>query len=421
MENIDDHTGQLARITSQVAAAQSASYAQTSRLDQLEKRLLNQEQLVNTKVSFSQFIGLESKVNSNDAQLQNLHTQMVQNTSAANPAVQHSSWGSIINNTTSNAPGPTSPRDTSMLSKILKLYQTSMATGVTSPLPHLFGPPGAGKSYICRQAADLIGVKLHTINLSRVSPLELEGVQMPTTGEDMKLRLLHATYWTQIEEGDIVLFDEFLRAFPEVHNGLLDILTAREVGGMKIPNAFFLGASNSVIAYDKALEDRLLHIPVPDPRKNKAERVRLAQIIVDALGLLPDMVNSTEMQDLMANEIEPMYEVLDILGKRNAPPSYKGSSVRNLIGQAQLREVRSSYLTTLIDWNNRRCEQQGKLQYLFLIDGMHAPAGYAAKAKKFMAMPQLSEVQKTNIRLNLELVEFETIQQDLNNRTGGTP
>jgi hypothetical protein len=297
-----------------------------------------------------------------------------------------------------------------MLEKILRLYTTAMATGITSPLPHLFGPPGSGKSTVLKQAADTIGVRLHTINLSRISPLELEGVQMPTTGEDMKLRLLHATYWTQIQEGDIVLFDEFLRAFPEVHNGLLDILTAREVGGMTIPRAFFMGASNSVIAYDKALEDRLLHIPVPDPRKSKTERKRLADIIISALGLLPAMADSIEMGKLLTKEVEPMYEIMDSLAKRNAPPNYEGHSVRNLIGQATLREVQSTALHELIDYNNMRAIQDSKLQYLFLLEGKHPPQGYQAKAEKFLSMPQLSAIQRQNVQMNLELISFEEIK-----------
>lgn len=311
-----------------------------------------------------------------------------------------------------------------MLEKILRLYTTAMVTGVTSPLPHLFGPPGSGKSTVLKEAADLIGKRLHTINLSRVSPLELEGVQMPTTGEDMKLRLLHATYWTQIQEGDIVLFDEFLRAFPEVHNGLLDILTAREVGGLTIPRAFFIGASNSVIAYDKALEDRLLHLPVTDPRNSKAERTRLAGLIVNALGLLPTMQDSLEMQRLINDEVEPMYEVMDHLKKRNAPPNYEGSSVRNLIGQALLREVQSPRLRELLDFNNMRVASETKWQYLFLLDGKHPPAGYHAKALKLLDNPKLTSIQRQNVQLNLELIEFETTRHDLNDpstRTGGTP
>jgi dynein-related subfamily AAA family protein len=308
-----------------------------------------------------------------------------------------------------------------VLEQILRLYTTAMVTGVTSPLPHLFGPPGSGKSTVLKEAADLIGVRLHTINLSRVSPLELEGVQMPTTGEDMKLRLLHATYWTQIQEGDIVLFDEFLRAFPEVMNGLLDILTAREVNGLVIPRSFFMGASNSVIAYDKALEDRLLHLPVADPRKLKSERKRLAQILVDALGLHPDSIHSFEMDQVMTKEIEPMYEVMDHLAKRNAPPNYEGSSVRNLIGQAKLRQVNSTTLRELLDMSNRKAINEGKWQFLFLLDGKHPPTGYRTKALKLLDNPKLTHVQRQNVQLNLELIEFEETKHDILNRTGGTP
>ena len=311
-------------------------------------------------------------------------------------------------------PPSTEPKGHTVLEKILRLYTTAMVTRVTSPLPHLFGPPGSGKSSVLEEAARLIGVRLHVINLSRISPLELEGVQMPTTGEDMKLRLLHATYWTQIREGDIVLFDEFLRAFPEVHNGLLDILTAREVSGFKIPNAFFMAASNSVIAYDKALEDRLLHLPVPDPRKSKAEKKRIAERIVTTLGLHPQMVTSMEMDDLIRLEIEPMYEVMDSLKKRNAPPSYEGHSVRNLIGQAQLREVESTHLRTVIDFNNRRAINDGKLQYLFLLGGqLTSITNYEEKAVKMLDNPKLTAVQRQNIQLNLELIEFENTKQSM--------
>ena len=247
---------------------------------------------------------------------------------------------------------------------------------------------------------------------------------MPTTGEDMKLRLLHATYWTKIREGDIVLFDEFLRAFPEVHNGLLDILTAREVSGMVIPRAFFIGASNSVIAYDKALEDRLLHLSVADPRKSKTERTRLAALITTDLGLLPSMATSHEMEKLIEHEIQPMYEIMDSLKKRNAPPNYEGSSVRHLIGEAKLREVQSTWLRELIDFNNMRATQESKWQYLFLLDGKHPPAGYEEKAAKFLTSDRLSEIQKQNVAINLELIGFEQARKDSAasfTKTGETP
>lgn len=303
-----------------------------------------------------------------------------------------------------------------MLEKIMKLYVMAMAGDVRSPLPHLFGPPGCGKSTVVQDLADLLGVNLHIINLSRVSPLELEGVQMPHTEEEqMKLKLLHATFWTQIKEGDIVLFDEALRAFPEVFNGLLDILTSRRVADLVLPKAFFIAASNSTVAYDKALEDRLLHLPVPDPRSSKGERKTIAETIVNTLGLLPVMVDSSEMSNLIATEILPMYDMLDELkgNKVKAQGSGKGCSVRHLIGQAQLREVRSPALAELLDMNNVRATSSGKGQYIFLHDGKKAPAGYAAEAAKLKELSdKLTEVQRRNLDLNLQLIELEATRND---------
>lgn len=302
-----------------------------------------------------------------------------------------------------------------MLELILKLYVMAMANYVRSPLPHLFGPPGCGKSTVVEQAAELLGVHLHIINVARLSPLDVEGVQMPQgVGDDMILRMLPATFWTQLKEGDIVLLDEFLRGFPEVYNALLDILTSRRVGAFVLPKVFIIGASNSTVAYDKALEDRLLHLPVDDIRTNKKAKKEQARHLVEALGLLPEMIDSYEMQTLMDTEVVPMYDILDqVGGKSSAGASLKGSSIRNLIGQGLLREVRSSSLSDLISANNRTAMQQGKPQYVVLTSGKPAnvPSGYEAQANQIKGSPKLTEKQATNLQLNLQLIELELVRQ----------
>lgn len=305
-----------------------------------------------------------------------------------------------------------------MLETILRLYTMALAGGVRSPLPHLFGPPGCGKSTVVEEVAEIIGCKLHIINVSRISPLELEGVQMPVPGdaeEVMKLKLLTATFWTQLNEGDILLLDEFLRAFPEVYNGLLDIITSRQVGGYKLPNVFIIAASNSTVAYDKALEDRLLHLPVPDPRRSKREKKHLAQLFIDKLGLLPDMVDSYEMQTVLDTEVLPMYDVLDNLKNRSSSPAnVKGRSIRNLIGQTQLRQVQSAAVKELITMNNQRAMAAGKVQYVFLLDGKatRLDPTYEAKANQLRGNDRLTPVQAMNLELNLQLIEMEKIRQE---------
>lgn len=305
-----------------------------------------------------------------------------------------------------------------MLETILKLYSMAMATDVRSPVPHLFGPPGCGKSSMVEQAAELIGVQLHVINVSRISPLELEGVQMPVpheTDQQLRLKLLTATFWTQLHDGDILLFDEFLRGFPEVYNGLLDIITSRSVGGFALPKVFIIAASNSTIAYDKALEDRLLHLPVPDPRKHRPAKKLLAKILVEKLGLLPEMVDTMEMQTLLDQEVLPMYEILDNLKNRSsAVASLKGSSLRNLIGQAQLRQVQSAALAELVTMNNARAHRAGKVQYIMLLSGKDAKAfpHYETKAMQLRGNSRLTPTQALNLELSLQLIELEKIRHE---------
>jgi hypothetical protein len=265
----------------------------------------------------------------------------------------------------------------------------------------------------------MVGKNLHIINVSRLSPLEVEGVQMPHgTGEEMVLRMLPATFWTALKEGDVVLLDEFLRGFPEVYNALLDILTSRRAGGFVLPKVFIIGASNSAIAYDKALEDRLLHIKVDDPRKDKKAKQKMADIVVEDLGLMPEMAKSQEMQDMLAAEVLPMFDVLDSFDKggASAPTMLKGQSIRKLIGQAQLRHVQSDSLRELITMNNRRAIAAAKWQYVMLLDGKGVDAKYVGAINK-LPVGKLSPLQRLNLQMNKQLIQVEEIR----NQKEGAP
>jgi hypothetical protein len=300
-----------------------------------------------------------------------------------------------------------------MLEKLLKLYAMGMAYDVRSPMPHLVGPPGCGKSTYVEQLADLLGVQLHLINVSRLSPLDVEGVLMPHTVDDqMILKMLPATYWSSLKEGDILLFDEFLRGYPEVYNALLDIFTSRRVGALVLPKVFMIAASNSVTTYDPALEDRLLHITVPDPRKSKVEREHIAKLLVEYLGLLPVMATTMEMGNVLDKEILPTYELLDSFKKKGVKVTpgglQSGSSLRNLIGQAQLRLVTSIPLKELIDHNNQLAANQGKYQYVLLLHGSrNVPPVYETNARKLRGNPKLTPTQALNVEMNMQLIDME--------------
>lgn len=304
-----------------------------------------------------------------------------------------------------------------MLERLLKLYVTAMEADVRSPTPHLFGPPGCGKSTAVEQMAELLRVNLHVINVSRLSPLEVEGVQMPVE-DNTRLHMIPASFWSRLKAGDIVLFDEFLRGFPEVYNGLLDIFTSRRAGHFRLPPVFIVAASNSTVAYDKALEDRLLHLKVDDPRSSKRAKTHLARLAVDAIGLMPDMVGSMEMLEMLDREVLPTFDMLDDLAGRPASPALiKGRSLRNLIGQARLREAQAPTLHALLTENNRRALAQQKLQYVVMPDGRSPmlTERQTQQMKQLLDSGQLTPLQASNLQLNLQLVEMEEARNEGDN------
>lgn len=293
-----------------------------------------------------------------------------------------------------------------MLNDLIQLYTTAMAHDVRSPMPHLVGPPGTGKSTMVQQLADLLGVQLHIVNVNRLSPLELEGLQMPVD-DNTRIHMIPAVFWSRLQAGDIVLFDEYLRGFPEVQDGLLDILTSRRAGAFQLPKVFFIGASNTVVAYDKALEDRLLHIPVPDIRKRQGELKRIKKLFVEATGMDQQMVDSYEMKDLFEAEVLPMYEMLDAFTNRSslAAAEVKGTSVRHLIGQVQLRRVVTPLLKDLIAINNSIAVGNAHWQNIILLDGK-VPSSTVTKLRSLKDHPKLSAIQRINVDLNLQMIDL---------------
>ena len=303
-----------------------------------------------------------------------------------------------------------------MLEQLIKLYTAAQTLDVRSVIPHLVGPPGVGKSQVCEKLAEFAGVRLHVVNVSRISPLEIESVQMPHgEGDEQRLRLLINSLWGNLREGDIVLFDEFLRGFPEVYNGLLDIITSREVAGIKLPKVFFVAASNSVATYDKALEDRLLHIFVQDLRTSVSARKKAKELLANEIGLLPAITSSLEMDALFIQEVLPMYEMLDYFkGKASVGTalSTKGHSIRNLVAQAHLREVQSDKLRDVITLNNQMAMTQRKWQYVVLLSTRKVDPRYISEARKLLGNPALTEIQAKNLDLNLAFIEAQEAMQE---------
>ena len=287
------------------------------------------------------------------------------------------------------------------LTELMYLYQTSMVSDERGVMPHIFGPPGVGKTYTIEQAANLLDVNLHVFSVARMNPLEVEGYDMPVD-ENKAMKFLLNTRWENIQEGDIVLWDEFLRGFPEVYNAILDITTSRTINGHRIPRSLWIGASNSISTYDPALADRLLHIPVVDARSVKNERTRIAQVLCVATGMDKRLVSSMEMDNLIAAEILPTYGVMDDLKSFKSTGSMKGTSLRNLIGQVRLRHIQSQPLWDLILKNNSIADEPDKIY----TNGL----GLNAKTLETLeASTRLTPIQRENLEIHQRILELHNM------------
>lgn len=119
------------------------------------------------------------------------------------------------------------------------------------------------------------------------------------------------------------------------------------------------------------------------------------------------------METLMFSEVLPMFSILDQFkgqGQMAAAPATQGRSLRNLIGQAKMREVQSTDLAILIKMNNDISMKDDKPQFVVLTSGKvnDVPYGYVDVVRRLVGNPKLTPLQATNLRLNLQLIEMES-------------
>jgi hypothetical protein len=111
------------------------------------------------------------------------------------------------------------------------------------------------------------------------------------------------------------------------------------------------------------------------------------------------------------DEVLPMFALLDSFKKSGTKvtASTGGVSLRNLIGQAQLRLIQSSQLAEVLSTNNQTAMRMNVPQYVVLPDGKakSVPPRYHEEAVKLRGNPKLTEIQALNLEMNLQLIEMQ--------------
>ena len=123
-----------------------------------------------------------------------------------------------------------------------KVYNNPEARKNVVPL--FIGNPGLGKSRIIEKFAKSKGVKLVELITSQMSPFEVSGICVPvhSTG---KMSYYNLDKLEELEDGDILFFDELLNGNPVVLNACLTILEQRKfISGKALPNIMIIAAAN---------------------------------------------------------------------------------------------------------------------------------------------------------------------------------
>ncbi len=113
-----------------------------------------------------------------------------------------------------------------------------------SYVPLFLGNPGLGKTKMIEQFADSKGVRLVEFITSQRNPFEISGMAMPDQ-QTKKMSIWDFDTLLEMNDGDILFFDEVLNGNPTVLNACLTLLEQRRmISGKKLPDIMIIAAAN---------------------------------------------------------------------------------------------------------------------------------------------------------------------------------
>lgn len=152
---------------------------------------------------------------------------------------ENPSWRTPESKKTRNTSGESMRQ---MLDVLQKVYDNPELR--KSSVPLFIGDPGLGKTKMIEKFAEERGVKLVELITSQMSPFEISGIAMPDK-DSKKMTYFNFDKIEELEDGDILFFDELLNGNPTVLNACLTILEQRRlISGKPLPDLMIIAAAN---------------------------------------------------------------------------------------------------------------------------------------------------------------------------------
>ena len=204
-----------------------------------------------------------------------------------------------------------------ILKVITDTYCACLDKGIpfSKPKPiYLWGGMGIGKSQAIQEFADVLrkekghSVVVKDIRLSNQSPVEIQGLLMPSEDKSYTEYLPQRTYQFRDNEDIIILFyDEFTSAPPAVQAAAYEIVLDRKIGQNKFPdNVIIIAAGNRTndkgVTYrmPKPLANRFEHYEVLadiDSWRRWAGKQGIHPLVIEYLTNHPDKLVKKEIGD----------------------------------------------------------------------------------------------------------------------------
>ncbi len=185
----------------------------------------------------------------------------------------------------------------------------------------LEGPADTGKTSLVQQVCADLGLKMKYYSAFTLDPfVDLVGLPTPIVREDGR-RVLEFHRHDQINDAELVFFDELNRGHTKVLNAVLELIQFRTINGKLLPNlkAVFsacnpTNAEYQVTELDPALVDRFhVHLKfsnIPDHLWFEERYGRIGRALCDwwSLDLIPEqtiLISPQHMAQLIEKDLEP--------------------------------------------------------------------------------------------------------------------
>jgi len=185
----------------------------------------------------------------------------------------------------------------------------------------LMGPHGVGKTTMVKDAAQELGLRIKYYSSSTLDPwADLVGIPVPDR-EHERLKFLRPT---DVDDAEIIFFDELNRAHSKVQDAVLEIIQYHSINGEKLPHLRMCWAAvnpsdrnYNVVEMDEVLLDRFhvhLHVPPHVDKKYFVGRGYDADIVDICIEWWQEALNDNLRRHISPRRLEYLIQQVERYG-----------------------------------------------------------------------------------------------------------